>query len=182
MTDTLPTLPPYDENGYLTAEPAIAFTIKRVVRARRSKIFRAWTDPEMFKRWIVQPNQELVSFSFEAEGRAIWKTKNLTNNEDDEYVLDNQTLFPYKCIEARCFNPAVPGMLDEHPVNLLLTLKKLRFGDGSISTVYKLSLNYDNATLWRHTSHVDLHTFWLKATERLMQLVERDNIPSQLKA
>lgn len=176
MTDTLPPLLPHDEDGYRTTEPAVAFTIERVVRARRNEVFRAWTDPDMFKRWIVPPGHELVSLSFNAKGEIIWTTKGGSDDECVEYVLEYQSLYPYKLLEASCFNPAVPGMLHEHPVHLLLTLDKIQSGDRSIATDYELKLTYHHATLWRYTSRFDLHTFWLEATERLTRLVEQTSI------
>lgn len=182
MTDTPPPVPPCDEDGHQTAEPAVTFTIERVVLARRNEIFRAWTDPETFERWIVPPDHELVSFSFDAGGEIAWATKGNSGNERVEYILDIQTLFPYKVIEARCFNPAVPGMLHEHPVHLSLTLEKIQSDNQTVASDYELKLSYDHASLWRYTSRFDLHTFWLKATERLTQLVERDSILSQAAA
>jgi hypothetical protein len=176
MIDTLPPLPPYNEDGYRTAEPAIVFTIERVVRARRNEVFRAWTDPDIFKRWIVPPGHELVSFSFDAKGETIWTTKGGSDVERVEYILDSSTLCPYKMLEAACFNPAVPGMLHEHPVHLLLTLNKIQSSNRSIATEYELKLIYHHATLWRYTSRFDLHTFWLDATERLTRLVEQTSI------
>jgi hypothetical protein len=182
MTDTLPPLPPHDPDGYQTVEPAVTFTIERVVRARRNEIFRAWTDSETFKRWIVPPDHELVSFSFEAGSEIAWTTKGSSDDERVEYILNFQTLFPYRVIEAWCFNPAVPGMLHEHPIHLSLTLEKIRSDNQTVASDYALKLSYDHASLWRYTSQFDLHTFWLEATERLTRLVERDSILSQTAA
>ena len=182
MTDTLPPLPPYDEDGYQTAEPAITFTIERVVRARRNEIFRAWTDPETFKRWIVPPDHELVSFSPNSIEGIAWTTKGSSDDERVAYTLEIHTLFPYRAIEAWCFNPAVPGMLHEHPVHLLLTLEKIQSDNQTVASNYELKLSYHHASLWRYTSRFDLHTFWLEATERLTQLVEQDSILSQAAA
>lgn len=172
MADMLTPLPPYEEEGYLTAEPAIEFTIKRNVNAGAKKIFCAWTDSEMFKRWIVPPNQELTSFSLKPKRETIWQTKEFTDSNCTEYLLQTTTLFLNESIEAVCFVSTVPGMMRKHPVYLLLTLKEQQSGDGAIFTRYELTLSYHHATLWRHTSRVDLHTFWLEATERLNQLLE----------
>ncbi|GJE41593.1 SRPBCC domain-containing protein [Methylobacterium soli] len=179
MTETMPPLPPYEEEGYMIAEPRIAFTIERIVRARRNEIYRAWTDPETFKRWIVAPSQELVSYSFEPQGRTVWSTKSQTDSDVCvEYIVDVQTHWPYKALEAQCFTSAVRGMRNEHPVYLHLTLRKRRVEDRPVSTNFKLELSYHHATLWHYTSCVDLHTFWLDATERLTQLVEQDSVLS----
>lgn len=176
MTDTPPPLPPYEEDGYQTTEPAITFTIERVVVARRNEIYRAWADPELFKRWIVPPGQELVSFSAETGGEYLWETKAHADAEPVEFVFEGQTYFPYHLLEARCFVSTVPGMLNEHPLHMLLTLEKHEFEGRTTSTGYKLELRYHHATLWRYTSRVDLHTFWLDATERLTRLVEQTSI------
>ena len=176
MTETPPPLPPFEEDDYLTAEPAITFKIQRIVVARRNEIFRAWTDPETFKRWIVPPDQELVSFSFDPNGEATWKAKTHANAECVEYALGRATHFPYRMFESACYTPAVPGMVDEHPVHLLLTLKKIEREGKILCTRLGLQLSYHHATLWRYTSRVDLHTFWLEATERLTRLVEQNSI------
>ncbi|MCP1557929.1 UNVERIFIED_ORG: hypothetical protein J2W75_003254 [Methylorubrum zatmanii] len=169
-------MPPYEEDGYQTAQPAITFTIERIVVARRNEIYRAWTDPELFKRWIVPPDQELVSFSTETEREYLWETKAHADVEPVEFVFEGQTYFPYRLLEAWCFVSTVPGMLNEHPLHILLTLEKHEFEGGTTSTGYKLELRYHHATLWRYTSRVDLHTFWLEATERLTRLVEQSSI------
>ncbi|TXN82699.1 hypothetical protein [Methylobacterium sp. WL8] len=176
MTDT-PPLPAFNDDGYRTTEPAISFTIERIVVARRNEIYRAWTDPELFKLWIVPPGQELVSLSVDTAGNAAWRTQGQADDDASvEYVLDPQTPQPYKAMETQFFTSAVPGMMYEHPVYLYLDLDKQQWEGKTTSTDYKLRVSYHSATLWRYASRVDLHTFWLDATERLTRLVEQNSI------
>lgn len=176
MTDAPPPLPPFNDDGYQTAEPAITFTIERIVVARRNEIYRAWTDPELFQRWIVPSDQELVSLSAEPKGEIVWKTKGSTDEEPITYVLAPQTLRAYSLMEVQFYTSAVPGMMGEHPVYLYLDLDKNQWEGKTTSTSFKLQIGYHSATLWRYTSRVDLHTFWLDATERLTRLVEQASI------
>ncbi|MFD6319836.1 SRPBCC family protein [Methylorubrum thiocyanatum] len=176
MTDTPPPLPPFNDDGYRTEEPAITFTIDRVVVARKNEIYRAWIDPELFQRWIVPPGQELVSLSAEPSGETVWRTKGGTDEEPITYVLAPQTLDAYSAMEIQFYTSAVPGMMGEHPVYLYLDLDKHKWEGKTTSTGYKLRILYHSTTLWRYTSRVDLHTFWLEATERLTRLVERSSI------
>lgn len=178
MTNMPPPLPPFNDDGYRTTEPAIIFTIDRVVVARRNEIYRAWTDPELFKRWIVPPGRDLVSFSVEPEGKTVWRMRGDTDAEPVTHVLAPQTLHAYKLMEIQFYTSAVPGMMDEHPVYLNLELKKYEWEGKTTSTGYNLQIRYHSATLWRYTSRVDLHTFWLEATERLTRLVEPTSILS----
>lgn len=180
MTDVPPPLPPFNEDGYMTAEPCISFTIKRTVVAHPNEICRAWTDPEQFKRWIVPPNQDLISCYFPSERKIVWNTKgHAYNDRCAEHVLDVQTWRPYSYMEIVYFTSAVPGMMDEHPVFLHVDLAKHEQDGTVVSTRYKITLKYHSATLWRYTSRIDLHTFWLEATERLTWLVERNSILSK---
>ncbi|MCY1644026.1 hypothetical protein [Methylorubrum sp. SL192] len=176
MNDTPPPLPPFNDDGYKATEPAITFTIEQFVLARRNEIYRAWTDPELFQRWIVPPDQELVSLSAEPKGETIWKTKGSTDEEPITYVLAPQTLCAYNFMEIQFYTSAVPGMMDEHPVYLHLDLDKRQWEGKTTSTGFKLRIGYHSAMLWRYTSRVDLHTFWLEATERLIRLVEQSSI------
>lgn len=79
-------------------------------------------------------------------------------------------------MEIQFYTSAVPGMMDEHPVYLNLGLEKHEWEGETTSTGYNLRICYHSATLWRYTSRVDLHTFWLEATERLTRLVEPTSI------
>jgi hypothetical protein len=180
MTDAPPPLPPFKEDGHMTVEPRISFTIERIIVAYRNEICRAWTDPEQLKRWIVPPDQDLVSCYLESEDRMVWYTKSHADSESCvEHVLDCQTWFPYSRMEIAFYTSAVPGMMDEHPVFLQVELQKQERDDTVVSTDYKLTLQYHNATLWRYTSRIDLHTFWLEATERLTRLIERSSTLSK---
>lgn len=87
MTDTPPPLPQFNDDGYRTTEPATTFTIERIVVARRNEIYRAWIDPELFKRWIVPPGRDLVSLSVKPEGETVWRTRGDTEDEPVTHVL-----------------------------------------------------------------------------------------------
>ncbi|RVU14171.1 SRPBCC family protein [Methylobacterium oryzihabitans] len=173
MQNRAPILLPHDEDRYLDIDPVITFMIERRIRAWESDISRAWTDPEIFKRWITPPGHQLVDFSADPDGIITFVLKG--EGDDDtcvEYTLNCATRFRNRQIEFKFSTSQVPGMGDLETVHLQINIGRNRQGVHRNTPSYELLLGFDNPSLWHCTSHVGLHNFWLEATQRMAQFVE----------
>jgi uncharacterized protein YndB with AHSA1/START domain len=62
----------------------IALEVKRLIKAPRERVFKAWTDPEQIKQWFV-PDREIAIRSVKADPRVGGKYRIQTQRPDGEF-------------------------------------------------------------------------------------------------
>lgn len=173
-------LEPIDADRYQRPDPSILFRIERKIHARKCEVFRSWTEEETFKRWIAPPNHQLVFCSVRSRDKSVWKVKSQSEGAICvEHILDCQTNLENNCLEFQYSMSQVPDTENSHPVHIMFELEEIQSPYNQEATKYTMDLHFHTAKLWRLTSSVDIHTFWIDATERMALLVERQNILSR---
>ena len=156
----------------MTIDPALDLTLHRVIKAPRERIWRAWTQPELFRQWwLPAPTIARVNQLDIRPGGAL-----VTETSDDgiTFVPHMDSIFLVVETERRlvftnaidsAWRPAAPQpvamtaeiVLDDHP-------------DG---TDYQVTVRHGSPESRDHHEELGFFDGWGSVTDALAELAER---------
>ncbi|WP_159609809.1 SRPBCC domain-containing protein [Glutamicibacter sp. JC586] len=151
--------------------PELDLVIEHVIRAPRSIVWNAWTDPELFaKWWIPEPYTCRVEF-FEAKAGGGFVTQmsedgsNFGPHMDAAFlVVDHE--------ERLVFTNAVDSTLrPAQPMPVCVT-GDVTLSDHSEGTLYRIVVRHGDAQARATHDELGLREGWTFVTEQLAKLVE----------
>ena len=154
----------------------IKFSIERLINAHRDEILSAWSEPGIFKRWIVPAGQQLKGCVFERTGTIIWTLQATTDAgktvehtlECEEDHLDDRLQYVY-------YNSDLPRKYLQDPIMLSFSICERNPLNSVPCTACSIEIYCDATSLWKQVNMLDMHTFWIEAMERLAKLIERES-------
>lgn len=156
-----------------TIDPALDLVIERVIRAPRSAVWRAWTEPALLERWWVPTPMVSRVDTLDVRPGGGFVTR--MSDDGDTFVPHTDTVFLVVDDERRLvFTNAVnSSWRPAHPHPASMTAE-IVFEDHRDGTTYTAVVRHGDPVQRQLHEDLGFHDGWGSVTEALAALVEQD--------
>jgi uncharacterized protein YndB with AHSA1/START domain len=162
----------------LVLDPDLDLRIDRVIRAPRTRVWTAWTDPAQLARWwLPAPTQCRVERLEVQPGGGF-----VTSMSDDGVAFGPHVDACFVVVEpgARLvFTNALDSRWRPASPDPVAMTAEITFGDHAEGTDYRVVVRHADVRSRRHHEHLGFADGWVTVTAQLAAVAEGDDNPSE---
>lgn len=157
-----------DTSKTTTAADGRDLTLTRIIKAPREKVYEAWTDPELLKRWFVPAPWTVASANFDVRPGG---SSNIVMRGPDGNEFPSTGVFLEVIEGERLTFTDAYTLAWEHSARPFMTVT-ISFEEDGGDTRYSALVRHWTVADREEHEKMGFHTGWAICTEQLAALVE----------
>lgn len=171
MSSILPPSTSLESDLPYMPDPYIKFSIEQRISASKHDVFRAWSDPELFKLWIAAPEQQLDACLISPDKILFWTVTG--RSKSDTHTLQRREHRTDEYLEFDYKTTSDPRTMGDTSARMSISIDRQQISSRRSATTYRLDITYSTPSMPACLTISDTNLGWLLATKRMSQAVTR---------